>query len=226
MEPWYRFEPTPIVINQQTRGGTSTQLSDLCGRVIDAYTNMPIGAVIYQSDARFHAHAFFPENPGGDGGDGEIEGDWGPRADPCGPSRTGDLGAVLETVRLGRARTPIPVAVPKGWLASGRDDHWSSSAARPTEPLTEGDKSGRGRASAPEMVQPSSSTPPTRQAWRASRRMPSCGMPKPRPVHPAVNLDALARRAIARLVLAAGTEGGGSTCRRSANRPRPRTSGR
>ena len=27
MEPWYRFEPTPIVIKEQPRGGTSTQLS-------------------------------------------------------------------------------------------------------------------------------------------------------------------------------------------------------
>lgn len=81
MEPWYRFEPTPIVVNAQPRGGTSTQLGDLSGRVIDAYTNMPIGAVIYQADGRFHAHPFFPETPAHQGQSNEIEDDWGPRAD-------------------------------------------------------------------------------------------------------------------------------------------------
>ena len=81
MKPWYRFEPTPIVIKEQPRGGTSTQLSDLSGRVIDAYTDMPIGAVIYQADGRFHAHPFFPETPAREGESNEIEGDWGPRAD-------------------------------------------------------------------------------------------------------------------------------------------------
>ena len=81
MEPWYRFEPTPIVARARPGGGTDTRLADLSGRVIDAYTNMPIGAVIYEADCRFHARPFFPERPAGEGEDTEIKGDWGPRAD-------------------------------------------------------------------------------------------------------------------------------------------------
>ena len=81
MEPWYKFEPTPITRKDRPEGGTETQLSDLSSRVVDGYTNMPIGAVIYQADGRFHAHSFFPEKVGPDWADSEIEGEWGPRAD-------------------------------------------------------------------------------------------------------------------------------------------------
>ena len=81
MEPWYKFEPTPIVVRQRPGVGTDTRLSDLSGRVVDVYTNMPIGAVIYGADSRFHACPFFPERPARDGQDNEIKGDWGPRAD-------------------------------------------------------------------------------------------------------------------------------------------------
>ena len=81
MEPWYKFEATPIARRNLPGGGTETELASLSGRVIDGYTNMPIGAVIYGADKRFHAHAFFPERPVDEGGDSEIEGDWGPRAD-------------------------------------------------------------------------------------------------------------------------------------------------
>ena len=81
MEPWYKFEPTPITRKDRPEGGSETQLSDLSGRVVDGYTNMPIGAVIYQADRRFHAHSFFPEKVGPGWADSEIEGEWGPRAD-------------------------------------------------------------------------------------------------------------------------------------------------
>ena len=59
----------------------STQISDLSGRVVDGYTNMPIGAVIYGADAAFHAHAFFPDEIAGETERDEIQGDWGPRFD-------------------------------------------------------------------------------------------------------------------------------------------------
>ena len=82
MEPWYTFEPTPIQSKERPGGGTTTQLSDLCGRVIDAYTNMPIGAVIYGAGGCFHARPFFPDRSARDRGKStEIQGDWGPRAD-------------------------------------------------------------------------------------------------------------------------------------------------
>ena len=42
---------------------------------------MPIGAVIYGADARFHAQAFFPDGAAGKTEGGEIQGDWGPRFD-------------------------------------------------------------------------------------------------------------------------------------------------
>ena len=81
MEPWYRYEPTPISRRELPRGGTETQLADLTGRVVDQYTNMPIGAVIYQADAKFHAYSFFREKIGSDWAESEIEREWGPRAD-------------------------------------------------------------------------------------------------------------------------------------------------
>ena len=77
MEPWYRFETLPILRRDIPEGGTTTDFGDLSGRVIENYTNMPIGAVIYEADGTFHAHPFFPEpNP-----EDELPDTWGPRAD-------------------------------------------------------------------------------------------------------------------------------------------------
>ena len=82
MEPWYKFEATPIRTKDLPSGKTETQLCDLTGRVMDAYTNMPIGAVVYEGrDQALHAYLFFPELAGREVDKFEIEDKWGARAD-------------------------------------------------------------------------------------------------------------------------------------------------
>lgn len=81
MEPWYRFETLPITQQELPGGGTKTNFGDLAGRVVDSYTNMPIGLVGVEGDGRFHARPFLPDSRAGEVVVKEIEGDWGPRFD-------------------------------------------------------------------------------------------------------------------------------------------------
>ena len=84
MKPCYTYEPTPIFQERRQGGGIQTQLGDLDGRVVDNYTKMPIGAVIYvvcEKKAKFQARPFFPDSRAGEIEVREIQRDWGPRAD-------------------------------------------------------------------------------------------------------------------------------------------------
>ena len=79
MKPRYTIEPTPITITTTPNNGRKTDFNTLDCRIIDHYTGIPIGAVLYGPDTTFHAHPFFPNSREQEQVPDEIAGDWGLR---------------------------------------------------------------------------------------------------------------------------------------------------
>ena len=82
----YFIETKPIETREKPSGGTNTSWLDLSMRVVDAYTQMPIGTVLHLPDgkggAEFRANCSFLPLP--EGGKANVEapaGGWGPRFD-------------------------------------------------------------------------------------------------------------------------------------------------
>lgn len=83
----YFVETKPIETREKPTGGLNTSWLDLSMRVVDAYTQMPIGTVLHLPDgkggAAFRASCSFLPKPEG-GREGNVEaptGGWGPRFD-------------------------------------------------------------------------------------------------------------------------------------------------
>lgn len=70
----YFIETTPIRMTESPSGGKQTDIDALNMRVVDSYTRMPVGMVVYRE--KFHAIYFLSEEKSD-----EIEGEWGPRFD-------------------------------------------------------------------------------------------------------------------------------------------------
>lgn len=81
----FTFETTPIRVSDRPQGGTNTQMNTLDGRVIDAYSGMPVGMVIHtptgDGGAKFIATTYFPVERGGSDEIPEPKGGWKKRFD-------------------------------------------------------------------------------------------------------------------------------------------------
>ena len=81
----YRIETTPITVEREADGGSVTSMGSLNLRVVDVYTDMPIGSVLHvKHDAgpiAYHAYSHFFKSGPHDNRLDPPKGGWGPRFD-------------------------------------------------------------------------------------------------------------------------------------------------
>ncbi len=81
----YRIETTPITVRPDSDGGTVTDMGSLNFRVVDVYTDMPIGSVLHVTDGpgpiAYHAYSHFFKSGTDDNRIKPPSDGWGPRFD-------------------------------------------------------------------------------------------------------------------------------------------------
>ena len=81
----YRIETIPITVERDIDGGSVTHMGSLNFRVVDVYTDMPIGSVLHVKDGQgpiaYHAFSHFFKSEKGDNSLKPPGGGWGTRFD-------------------------------------------------------------------------------------------------------------------------------------------------
>lgn len=81
----YRIETIPITVERDSDGGSVTHMGSLNFRVVDVYTDMPIGSVLHVKDGQgpiaYHAYSHFFKSEKDDNRLEPPSGGWGTRFD-------------------------------------------------------------------------------------------------------------------------------------------------